>query len=33
MNKIYAGFVTFLITVPLTGPAAAWSHANRWGGQ
>jgi hypothetical protein len=32
MNKNFAGFVILLIAVPLSGPAAAWSHANRWGG-
>jgi hypothetical protein len=32
MNKVFVGFLILLIAVPLSGPAAAWGHANRWGG-
>ena len=32
MIKTFAGSLIVLIAVTLSGPAAAWSHANRWGG-
>jgi len=33
MNNIFIGFLLLLIMLPLPGPAAAWGHANRWGGR
>ena len=32
MKMIIVGFVSLLVTALPCGPAAAWSHANRWGG-
>jgi len=32
MNRIVITLASLLITLSLPGPASAWSHANRWGG-
>lgn len=32
MNRIVIILASLMITMSLPGPAAAWSHANRWGG-
>jgi hypothetical protein len=32
MRTTFIGFVSLLITTLSCGPAAAWGHANRWGG-
>ena len=32
INKLFVGYLSLLITALSFGPAAAWSHGNRWGG-